>query len=146
VGNLVSAGAALSIGPLTRRFNEHWLLLAVILLAIVSIAITPMLDTVAVLLIAMSFRGVGQGLNLPLMLSIASRAVGRDFQGRVAALRIAFNRLGSMLVPFAMGAIAEFFGLEIAFYIVGLCGVVLTGLLAVWLSRQPELKRSESAV
>jgi len=140
VGNLVSAGTALSIGPLTRRFNEHWLLLAVIFLAIVSIAITPMLDTVAVLLVAISLRGVGQGLNLPLMLSIAARAVGKDFQGRVAALRISFNRLGSMLVPFVMGIVAEFFGLEAAFYIVGLCGAVLTGLLAVWISTQPTLR------
>jgi MFS family permease len=140
VGNLVSAGAALSIGPLTRRFNEHWLLLAVIFLAIAAIAITPMLHAVAILLVAISFRGVGQGLNLPLMLSIAARAVGRDFQGRVAALRIAFNRLGSMLVPFAMGAIAEVAGLESAFYIVGLSGAALTGLLAIWISRQPALR------
>jgi sugar phosphate permease len=99
-----------------------------------------MLHTVAILLVAISFRGVGQGLNLPLMLSIAARAVGRDFQGRVAALRIAFNRLGSMLVPFAMGAIAEVAGLESAFYIVGLCGAVLAGLLAIWISRQPALR------
>lgn len=139
VSNFISAGAALSIGPLTRRVSEHWLLLGMIFLAVAAIAVTPMLDTVTALFVAMSLRGVGQGLNLPLMMSIASRAVGRDLQGRVAALRISFNRLGSMLVPFAMGIIAEFFGLEAAFYVVGICGGALIGLLAIWVWRQPDL-------
>lgn len=139
VSNLVSAGAALGTGRLTRVFNEYLLLLAMIFLAIASIAVTPMLGTVALLFVAISLRGVGQGLNLPLMLSIASRAVGRDFQGRVAALRISFNRMGSMMVPFVMGLIAEFAGLEAAFYIVGLCGCTLIVLLALWVVRRQRL-------
>jgi len=141
VSNLVSAGSALSTGRLTRVFNEYLLLLAMIFLAVASIAVTPMLETVALLFVAISLRGVGQGLNLPLMLSIASRAVGRDFQGRVAALRISFNRMGSMMVPFVMGLVAEFAGLERAFYIVGLCGCTLIVLLAIWVMRRPALWR-----
>lgn len=137
VGNIVSAAAALGIGPLIGRFNEHRLLMVMIFLGVAGIAITPLLDAIALLFIAISLRGIGQGLNLPLMMSIASRAVGQDLQGRVAALRISFNRLGSLLVPLVMGMVAEFFGLEAAFYVVGLFGVGFIGILAIWVSRQP---------
>ena len=135
LGNAVSAGAALSIGPLTRRMASHWLLLITVAVSIAAIAVTPLLEGLVVLMVAISLRGVGQGLNLPLMMSLAARSVGLDLQGRVAALRISFNRLGSLLVPIAMGAIAELIGLERAFYAMGGAGIVLIALLALWVSR-----------
>ncbi len=138
ISNAASAGTALTIGPLTRRVSEHWLLVAATILAIASIAITPLLGGFAILAAAIALRGVGQGLNFPLMLAIASRAVGPHLQGRVVALRITFNRLGGALVPFVMGALAEVIGLEAAFYVMGVVGVVLLGLVGAWISRVPE--------
>lgn len=136
--NIVSAFSALSIGPLVRRASEHWLLIAMILLAIAGIAVTPLLPHFALLVVAISLRGVGQGLNLPLMMSISSRAVGPELQGRVAALRITFNRLGGALVPLAMGALAELVGLDASFYIIGAAGAAAIALLAVWVWRSPD--------
>lgn len=141
--NAVSALSALSIGPLTRRWARHWLLLVTISLSVAAIAITPMLglsptdQTFALLLVAISLRGVGQGLNLPLMISIAGRAVGRDLQGRVVALRVSFNRFGGALVPIFMGALAEAVGLKYAFYIVGATGMVLIAGLTLWVILSP---------
>lgn len=135
IGNGVSALSALTIGPLTRRIADHWLLILMVVLSIVAIAVTPMLDVFALLVIAISLRGVGQGLNLPLMISIAARAVGPELQGRVAALRISFNRLGGALVPLLMGALAEVIGLEAAFYAVGALGVGLIAALSLWVAR-----------
>jgi MFS family permease len=112
-----------------------------VVVAIVAIAITPMLDTLTLLIIAIAIRGFGQGLNLPLMMSIASRAVGIELQGRVAALRISFNRFGGALVPIGMGALAEVIGLEYAFYVVGAGGVVLVCLLAIWVATTPGFDR-----
>ena len=43
----VAAGSALSVGQWTRWFAVHWLLLVMIVIAIVAIAITPLLDTLA---------------------------------------------------------------------------------------------------
>ena len=137
ISSLAAALAALSVGRLTRRVADHWLLIAAIIMAIVAIAITPFLDTMTLLIVAMAVRGIGQGLNLPLMMSIASRAVGPDLQGRVAALRITFNRLGGALVPLAMGAIAEVVGLENAFYVMGLIGLMAIASLGVWVARSP---------
>ena len=143
ISNGVSAISALSIGPLTRRFGEHWLLILTVLLAIIPMAITPLLGTFGLLVAAIALRGVGQGLNLPLMMAIAARAVGLDLQGRVVALRITFNRFGGAMVPFAMGALAEAVGLETAFYVVGIAGVVLIGLLALWVARAPDFRGAD---
>ncbi len=133
--SLVSAFSALSIGPLVKRFDEQWLLIVMIFLPVVAIAVTPALSLLSLLFIATALRGIGQGLNLPLMMSIASRSVGQDLQARIVALRISFNRFGSMIFPVLMGLIAEFSGLEAAFYIVGAAAVMLIGLLSLWVWR-----------
>ena len=137
ISSLAAAFAALSVGKLSRRFADRWLLIGAVAAAIVAIAITPVLDTMTLLVVAICIRGVGQGLNLPLMMTIAARAVGADLQGRVAALRITFNRLGGALVPLAMGAVAEVAGLENAFYAMGAVGILGVAALSVWIARSP---------
>lgn len=135
VGNGVSALSALSIGPLLRRVADYWLLILSVGMAILGVAATPLFEPLVFLVLAISVRGVGQGLNLPLMMSIASRAVAPRLQGRAAALRISFNRLGGALVPVFMGAIAEIIGLENAFYVVGGLGIALLCGLSLWVLR-----------
>lgn len=140
ISNGVSAFAALTVGWFSKRVKGHWLLIAMTMMAVVAIAVTPLLGTFFALAIAIGLRGVGQGYNFPLMLTIASRAVGPGLQGRVAALRISFNKFGSSLVPFFMGAVAEFAGLEAAFYLIGAIGVVALMGLGVWAARSPAFR------
>ena len=137
ISSLAAAFAALALGRLSRLCADHWLLIAAVVAAIAAIAITPLFDTLTLLVVAICIRGVGQGLNLSLMMTIAARAVGADLQGRVAALRITFNRLGGALVPLAMGAIAEVAGLENAFYAMGAVGIIAVAALAIWIARSP---------
>ena len=110
-------------------------MIATVGLAIVGIAFTPMIEGFILLAVAIGLRGAGQGLNLPLMMSIAARAVAPDLQGRVAALRISFNRLGNAVFPVVMGGLAELVGLEYAFYAVGAAGILLLCLLSVWVAK-----------
>lgn len=138
IGNGVSALSALSIGPLTRRIADYWLLLIAVAFAILGVAGTPLFEGFLFLVLAISLRGVGQGLNLPLMMTIASRAVPSHLQGRTAALRISFNRFGGMLFPVIMGGIAELIGLQYAFYSIGAMGILLLCGLAVWVARTKE--------
>ena len=140
LSSAAAAGAALGLGRLTRRVAEHRLLIAAIALAVAAIAVTPLLDAYALLAAAICLRGAAQGINLPLMMSIAARAVGPELQGRAAALRITFNRLGGALVPVAMGAVAEAAGVEAAFYAVGAAGLAAIGLLALWTARAPAFR------
>jgi MFS family permease len=140
ISNGISAFAALSVGWFSKRVKGHWLLIAMTMMAVVAIAVTPLLGTFFALAIAIGLRGVGQGYNFPLMLTIASRAVGPELQGRVAALRISFNKFGSSLVPFFMGAVAEFAGLEMSFYLIGAIGVVALMGLGVWAAQSPAFR------
>ncbi len=140
IANAASAAAALTIGPLTRLFADYLLLIGVTVIAILAIALTPALDGFLLLAVAIAIRGCGQGLNLPLMLSISSRAVGPELQGRIVALRHTFNRLGGALVPFLMGAVAEVVGLENAFYLIGILGAALLIGLGLWASRAPAFR------
>jgi len=140
--NAASAVAALTIGPLTRVIADHWLLIITIGISIVFIAITPMLgDFFPLLLIAICCRGIGQGLNLPLMMTILARNVGPTQQGRVTGMRISFNRFGGMCVPPIMGGLAEIVGLANSFYIVGLVGVVALCGLSIWVANSPGFKK-----
>jgi predicted MFS family arabinose efflux permease len=139
-----SAFAALTVGPLTRRYTTHWLLIVTIAISIVGIAVTPALgDFYILLLIVICARGVGQGLNLPLMITILARNVPRDVLGRVTAMRISFNRLGGAVVPLVMGALAEIVGIANSFYIVGAVGMAMLAVLAIWVARSPSFRDDE---
>ena len=147
--NAASALSALGMGPLTRRYAAHWLLILMIGLSIVAIAITPIFGTTystllyITLLAAIAIRGIGQGLNLPLMMMIMSQNVGPDLQGRVTALRITFNRLGGMTVPLIMGGLAEFVGLANSFYIIGATGVLALCALSIWVARSQSFRKAD---
>lgn len=140
ISNGISAVAALTVGWFSRRVKGHWLLIAMTMMAVVAIAITPLLGSFIALSVAIGLRGIGQGYNFPLMLTISSQAVGPGLQGRVAALRLSFNKFGSALVPFFMGAVAEFAGLEVAFYLIGALGVVALAGLGIWVARSPAFR------
>lgn len=145
LSNAVSAVAALTVGWTSARVRGHWLLIAMTILAVAAIAITPLLGGFIALAIFIGLRGWGQGYNFPLMLTIASQAVGPHLQGRVAALRITFNKFGGTLVPIVMGAIAEFVSLEYAFYLVGAVGIVALAGLGVWAARSPAFREEGAA-
>jgi MFS family permease len=142
ISNGVSAFAALSVGWASRYCATHWLLIGMTILAIAGIAITPVLGTFIALAIAMGLRGLGQGYNFPLMLSISTQAVGQHLQGRVVALRISFNKFGGAIVPFIMGAIAEVTSIEFAFYLIGSIGIVALVGLGIWAGLSPAFKNS----
>lgn len=134
--SVASAIAAISTGAMARRFPHHWLLVVTIGMVILGTAIVPLLGDVYVLLmIAISIRGIGQGVNLPMMIAVLARNVSVSLQGRVTAFRVAFNRGGQALVPLAAGAVAEVVGIAGSFYIVGAVGGILLVMLSVWVVR-----------
>ncbi len=136
--NVASAVTALTTGFWARHVSAHWLLIVTIGMAIIGTAIVPALGDVYVLLImAICIRGTGQGVNLPIMLTILAKNVPMGLQGRIMALRVAFNRGGGALVPLAAGAIAEVVGIGNSFYVIGGIGGIMLILLSVWVARSP---------
>ncbi len=139
--NVASAIAAILTGAIARRMAHHWILVITIGMTILGTAIVPLLGGVYVLLMmAISIRGIGQGLNLPMMITMLAQHVPTTLQGRVTAFRVAFNRGGGALVPLAAGALAEVVGIAGSFYIVGAVGGILLLALSVWVARSDHFR------
>jgi len=136
--HILSASSSLSVGWVTRWIKAHWLLILTVGLSVTVMAGTPLFGSAYInvpgvgkvyfiLLGVICLRGLTQGWNMPLMMSIGMQAVSANDQGKVVALRITTNRLASAIIPLLMGAIAQWVGLEASFYVIG--GLGLGGLL-----------------
>jgi len=84
----------------------------------------PFLRVFPSLMSAAVLRGLCQGLNQPLTISVASRSVPPELQGKSMGLRTTANRLSFAVMPVIFGAVVEVVGLEKAFFVV--CGTTLT--------------------
>lgn len=134
---LVGAFGALTTGPLIRIFNRFWLLMATVGLSIVFIAITPLLGTFFLLLVAIVARGAVLGTVQPLMLTIIAQAAGAGDQGKAVGLRATANRLAMTVIPVVMGAVVEVVGIENAFLVIGAVLLALLLGLAVYVKQAP---------
>lgn len=132
---LVGAFGALTTGPLIRIFNRFWLLMATVGLSIVFIAITPLLGTFFLLMVAIVARGAVLGTVQPLMLTIIAQAAGAGDQGKAVGLRATANRLAMTVIPVVMGAVVEVVGIENAFLVIGAVLLALLLGLAVYVKR-----------
>lgn len=125
--SLIGGPAALLTAPALRTVRPHWLLLGSIVVAVVSICVTPLLHGFIALLIAAGIFGLGLGMGLPLLLSILSDASHERDQGMSVGLRTTANRLASIVIPVLMGFVVEIAGITYGFFVIG---AVLLGVLA----------------
>ena len=108
------AGRAMGLG------NAQRTMLSGTAISILLIALTPLLGGVlALLLLFQVMRGWLEGVIQPLVLSVQARAAGRHQQGAVVGLRQTGQRFTSILVPPIMGTIADRYGVNESFLIVG---------------------------
>ena len=145
IGILVSATglmgiAALGSGWLARKFNEFKLLVITTLISILAIAVVPLFTDFVPLFLASCIRGAVLAISVVIIVSLIARSVGLDVQGMAMGLRMTCNQTANVLVPIVMGFLAHYFGLETAFYIVGLVGILLSALIA-FLARGTEVPR-----
>ena len=124
IGILIAASSilggvgALSAGRLARIFSSYRVLVVSVCCAILLVAITPLLATFVLLLVASALRGGFMGVSQPLLISLLARSAG-DAQGKAVGLRTTVNRLSILATPVVMGAIAEVLGIAASFYVVG---------------------------
>lgn len=115
----VGAPAALLAGAVDRRAPQTWTLVLLIAAAIVALAATPYFRSLWALGALAVLFGAAIGITQPQILSILSRSVDVSRQGLAVGLRTSFNRAASFVVPIAMGAAAEAFGLAMGFLVAG---------------------------
>jgi MFS family permease len=114
------AGRAMRLGDPQRT------MLSGTVVSIFLICATPFFGGVfALLFVAQALRGWLQGVVQPMMFSVQAKAVGPHRQGSVVGLRQTMNRLAAIVIPPAMGMIADRWGAGQSFVILGTLMVVL---------------------
>ena len=132
IAELSGVFGSLLAAPVERRLRANRLIIACIVVSLAAISITPLISQYLTLLIAACVvRGIVQGMSQPLMYSILSHEAPGDRHGASVGLRNAVVRLGSIVTPAVMGIIAEAWGIEASFYVIGLVFLLMTGVLAL---------------
>jgi MFS family permease len=133
---IASGFGALFAGRAMRLGDAQRTMLSGTALAILLIALTPLLGGMfALLLFFQVVRGWLEGVIQPVVLSVQARAVGRHQQGAVVGLRQTGQRLTSILIPPLMGGIADRWGVSESFYILGAFMLMLCAPLAFVIRR-----------
>jgi MFS family permease len=135
---------SLVVGQAKRLGRQQSVLLWTTVVAIISMTATPFLGTSFILLMIMAMtRGVASGLFGPLLYSIQSKAVGKDFQGGMVGLRLAANRVMQVAFPPILGLIADYYGMVDSFLVAGGLLLVCTAGMAALMRLKPELQLEE---
>ena len=81
---------------------------------------------------ASGLRGWAMAASLVFIISMIARYAEREMQGRAMGLRVTLNQMTWFVVPVIMGFVAEIFGREDSFYVIGFTAIILLGLLTLW--------------
>jgi MFS family permease len=129
---IASGFGSLFAGRAMRLGDPQRTMLSGTVLSIVLICVTPFLGGIFLLLfLAQAARGWLQGVVQPVMFSVQAKAVGRYRQGSVVGLRQTMNRLAAIVIPPAMGAIADSWGAGESFVILGSLLLMLSAPVAL---------------
>jgi MFS family permease len=133
--NFIASPAALLTGPAQRLMPGSWVMVWMTLLCVTFMTITPALSNFWLLLAASAIYGLGVGVGFPTLLSLLTLAVPVEMQGMAAGLRTTANRAATLVIPVGMGALAEFWGIEASFYLLGAALMGATLVLGVLIRR-----------
>ena len=141
---VMSGFGSLFAGRAMRLGDPQRTMLSGTVLSIVLICLTPFLGGIFLLLfLAQAARGWLQGVVQPVMFSVQAKAVGRYRQGSVVGLRQTMNRLAAIVIPPAMGAIADRWGAGESFVILGSLLLLLSAPVALITRRAARLQKAE---
>ena len=132
IAELSGVAGSLLAAPAERRLGAVKLVILCIVVSLLCMSATPLIaHWLIVLITACVLRGVVQGMSQPLMYAILSNEVASNRHGASVGLRNAVVRLGSIITPAVMGVVAEAYGIENSFYVIGGVFLVITAGLAV---------------
>jgi MFS family permease len=142
---ITSGLGALFAGRAMRLGDPQRTMLSGTVLSILLICATPFTGGIFVLLfVAQALRGWLQGVVQPMMFSVQAKAVGPHRQGSVVGLRQTMNRLAAIVIPPAMGAIADQWGAGQSFVILGTVLIVLCAPVTLITRRAARTARNQA--
>ena len=140
---ITSGFGSLFAGRAMRLGDPQRTMLTGTVLSVLLISVTPFIGAVfTLLLVAQALRGWLQGVVQPVMFSVQAKAVGRYRQGSVVGLRQTMNRLAAIVIPPAMGAIADQWGAGASFVILGAVLLMLSAPVALITRRAARIETS----
>ncbi len=105
----VSAIVATLLSPTSGRWAERMRVETVTAIALscgaVGLALAPFLDSIPPAYVVAILVGIGNGLSLPTLLVLVSRAVPADVRGLALGLRAGVNQLAAALAPVLVAAV-----------------------------------------
>jgi MFS family permease len=123
---------SLAAAPLERRLHAPTLVIVCMAASVAAISVTPLIGFLfPLLVVAAAVRGFAQGMSQPLMYSLLGSAVPASAHGASVGLRNAVTRFASIVTPAVMGVVAEVWGIEASFYVMGVAMLAGIGMLAV---------------
>lgn len=125
--------ASNQMGRLVVIFSERKLIIISCFFYIASMALVPFVDSVWLLVIPALMFGLAQGLNLPSLLTLLSKMAPPEQRGAIMSLNGMLLRLGQTLGPVIIVPVFAVWGLEGAFVLGSLTGVIMlaTALLSL---------------
>ena len=126
VGSVVAGLSGLTAGPVSRRVRPNLLLVVAIGIAAICLSSVVLFRDFWDLMGVAAGWGVVSGIAFPLMLYVLARSVNAERQGMSVGIRTTVNRLAGFIIPIAMGAAVDGFGLQTGFFIFG--AVILSAL------------------
>jgi MFS family permease len=118
---IFSGLGSLFAGRAMRLGDPQKTMLSGTVASIALICVTPFLGGIYALLLAANIaRGWLSGLVQPMMFSVQAKAVGPYRQGAIVGLRQTMNRLAAIVIPPVMGMIADGWGADASFVILGI--------------------------
>lgn len=139
VGSVVAGLSGLTAGPVSRRVRPNLLLVVAIGIAAVCLSSVVLFRDFWDLVGIAAGWGVVSGIAFPLMLYVLARSANAERQGISVGIRTTVNRLAGFIIPVAMGAAVDGFGLQTGFFVFG--AVILSALGFTAIRLMPRAQR-----
>jgi MFS family permease len=103
---VASMSSRLFLGRLVRLAGRRRLMIVSVALSAVSMAVVAVPLPAVALAVVVVLLGLGLGVGQPLTMSWLAEVAPAGLRGRAMSLRLTGNRLGQVLIPSAVGAVA----------------------------------------
>jgi ACDE family multidrug resistance protein len=121
------------VGKLAARYSEKNLIKAAFFLYAAALAMVPVVPKLGLFLIPVIIYGMGQGLNIPSIMSLMAGCAPMEHRGILMAVNGTVLRFGQTLGPLVMGVAYTLWGINGPFYtgVVMALMVFVVGVVAV---------------
>lgn len=129
--SVANAVTSAQLGKLTNYFSEKALIKIGYVFYAVALLVFPLIPKLGLFLIPTIIFGVGNGINIPSILSFLSSLAPMKYRGAFMSLNGMVLRLGQTLGPLVMGAIYGLWGVDATFYVGAALAILMIGIVII---------------